>query len=131
MNILELIEKNLINVGWAMAIFLTAYLSNMCFSLYLNIGLLKQSFDKEKFLKSVIKAAVFIAGLALLTTSVTVIPQFAELMSWTIPTEFTEIFSGIVIVATLLYVTCRYAVEAFQKFKAILDYPEIKEGSNV
>ena len=107
-----------------MLIFLCAYLANICFSLYLNIGLYKQEFDKDKIIKSVIKAVVFIIGLALTTTAITVIPVFAELMSWEIPSEFTEMFSGLVIVATLLYVTCRYVVEAFTKFKAILDFQQ-------
>ena len=34
---LEAIMNNLINIGWAMLIFLAAYLSNVAFSLYYNI----------------------------------------------------------------------------------------------
>lgn len=121
MEILELIKINLINTGWAMLIFLCAYLSNMCFSLYLNLGIKKEFFDKEKMINSLIKVGVFVVGLALLVTAITVIPVFAELMSWEIPDEFIEMFSGIVIIAAALYTACRYAVEALTKFKDILD----------
>ena len=45
---LEAIMNNLINIGWAMLIFLAAYLSNVAFSLYYNIKILLQPFDREK-----------------------------------------------------------------------------------
>ena len=122
--IIDLIIKNLIHVGWAMVIFLCSYISNMAFSLYLNIGIRREGFDYHKLLKSLIKIVVFIVGLLLLTTSITTIPIFAELMHWTIPEEFSEIFSGIVIVAIVLYTSCKYALEAFEKFKQILNYNE-------
>lgn len=123
-EIFDLIIDNLINVAYALMLFLCAYVSNMCFSMYLNIKLLKQKFDKNKLLNSLIKAGVFLVGLTLLTIVFTVLPIFAEIMSWDIPQEFIEMFSGIVIIATFLYVTCKYAVEAITKFNAILGYKE-------
>ena len=43
---LEAIMNNLINIGWAMLIFLCAYLSNVAFSLYYNIKILLQPFGR-------------------------------------------------------------------------------------
>lgn len=37
---LETILHNLTNIGWAMLIFLCAYLSNVAFSMYYNIKIL-------------------------------------------------------------------------------------------
>ena len=37
---LNAVLNNLINIGWAMLIFLCAYLSNVAFSLYYNIKVL-------------------------------------------------------------------------------------------
>ena len=45
---LDAVLKNLIDIGWAMLIFLAAYLANVAFSLYYNIRILLQPFDKEK-----------------------------------------------------------------------------------
>lgn len=45
---LETILHNLTNIGWAMLIFLCAYLSNVSFSLYYNIKVLLEPFSKEK-----------------------------------------------------------------------------------
>ena len=41
---LNAVLNNLINIGWAMLIFLCAYLSNVAFSLYYNIKVLLQPF---------------------------------------------------------------------------------------
>lgn len=129
-QIIELLKANLCNVVQAMLIFVCAYLANMCFSLYLNIKILKQPFDKNKILTSIIKAAVFIVGLTLLTSVITVLPIFAEMMGWEIPEEFTEIFSGMVIVFTFLYVSAKYTFEAVQKFMQILNYKKSEDFEN-
>lgn len=125
--IIDLLKANLCNVLQAMLIFLCAYLANMCFSLYLNLKILKEPFEKDKIITSLIKAAVFIIGLTLLTSVITVLPIFAEMMGWEIPQEFTEIFSGMVIVFTFLYVSAKYTFEAVQKFMQILNYNKAPE----
>ena len=60
---LETILHNLTNIGWAMLIFLCAYLSNVAFSMYYNIKILLQPFDKQKIINSGLKIAVFILSL--------------------------------------------------------------------
>lgn len=126
-QIIELLKANLCNVAQAMLIFLCAYVANMCFSLYLNLKILNEPFDKNRILTSLIKAAVFIVGLTLLTSVITVLPIFAEMMGWEIPQEFTDIFSGMVIVFTFLYVSAKYTFEAVQKFMQILNYTKANE----
>ena len=63
---LETILHNLTNIGWAMLIFLCAYLSNVSFSLYYNIKVLLEPFSKEKLINSGLKIAAFVCGLTLL-----------------------------------------------------------------
>ena len=65
---LNAVLNNLINIGWAMLIFLCAYLSNVAFSLYYNIKVLLQPFDKQKMINSGLKVATFVVGLTLLPT---------------------------------------------------------------
>lgn len=130
---IEAILHNLINIGWAMLIFLCAYLSNVAFSMYYNIKILLEPFDKQKIVNSCLKIAVFVIGLTLLCLAITTLPLFASMIGWEIPAEYTDIFSDLVIVGAVLIVSCKYIVEAFTKFKAILDstkedksYDEIK-----
>ena len=61
---LESVLQNLINIGWAMLIFLAAYLANVAFSLWYNIKILHESFDKDKLIASGLKILTFVVGLA-------------------------------------------------------------------
>ena len=98
---LNAVLNNLINIGWAMLIFLCAYLSNVAFSLYYNIKVLLQPFDRQKMINSGLKV-------------------YADQLGWAIPEEYTEIFADLVIVGAVLMVSCKYIAEAFTKFRAIL-----------
>ena len=108
---LEAIMNNLINIGWAMLIFLAAYLSNVAFSLYYNIKILLQPFDREKAINSALKLCV----------SITTLPLYANQVGWAIPEEYADMFADLVIIGAVLIVSCKYIVEAFTKFKAILE----------
>ena len=115
---LDAVLKNLIDIGWAMLIFLAAYLANVAFSLYYNIRILLQPFDKNKAINSALKVAAFVVGLTLLCVSITTLPLFAEQLGWAIPEEYTDIFADLV--GAVLLVSCKYIKEAFTKFNAIL-----------
>ena len=115
--------ENLTNIGWAMLIFLCAYLANVAFSLWYNIKIRKEDFDREKLIASGLKILVFVVGLTLLCTAITALPIFANEVGWTIPDEYTDIFADLVIIGAVLLVSCKYIKEAFTKFVAILNTP--------
>ena len=118
---LDAVLKNLIDIGWAMLIFLAAYLANVAFSLYYNIRILLQPFDKNKAINSAFEGLrPSWWGLTLLCVSITTLPLFAEQLGWAIPEEYTDIFADLVIVGAVLLVSCKYIKEAFTKFNAIL-----------
>lgn len=118
---LDAVLKNLIDIGWAMLIFLAAYLANVAFSLYYNIRILLQLFDKNKAINSALKVAAFVVGLTLLCVSITTLPLYANQVGWAIPEEYADMFADLVIIGAVLIVSCKYIVEAFTKFKAILE----------
>ena len=105
---LNAVLNNLINIGWAMLIFLCAYLSNVAFSLYYNIKVLLQPFDRQKMINSGLKVATFVVGLTLLCVAITTLPIYADQLGWAIPEEYTEIFADLVIVGAVLMVSCKY-----------------------
>lgn len=117
----EALLENLTNIGWSMLIFLSAYLANVAFSLWYNIKIQKETFDRNKLIASGLKIAVFVVGLTLLCTSITVLPIFANEVGWTIPDEYTDVFADLVIIGAVLLVSCKYIKEAFTKFVAILN----------
>ena len=103
---LETILHNLTNIGWAMLIFLCAYLSNVSFSLYYNIKVLLEPFSKEKLINSGLKIITFVCGLTLLCVAITTLPLFADMVGWEIPAEYVDIFSNLVIIGAVLMVSC-------------------------
>ena len=72
-----------------MLIFLCAYLSNVAFSLYYNIKVLLQPFDRQKMINSGLKVATFVVGLTLLCVAITTLPIYADQLGWAIPEEYT------------------------------------------
>lgn len=124
---LNAILHNLENAGWAMLIFLCAYVSNMTFGLYHNIKQLQQPFDKEKLINSGLKVASIVVGLVLLVTGITALPIFADYVGWKIPEEYSKVFGDLAVISICLVVSCKYFAEAIGKFSAILDLVTKKE----
>ena len=118
---IDTILHNLENAGWAMIIFLCAYVSNMSFGLYHNIMQLKQPFDKDKLINSGLKIASVVVGLVLLVVGITALPAFATYVGWTIPEEYAKVFSDLAVIGVCLVVSCKYFAEAITKFTAILN----------
>lgn len=124
---LDTILHNLENAGWAMLIFLCAYVSNMAFGLYRNIKQLQQPFDKEKLINSGLKVVSIVVGLVLLVVGITALPAFADYVGWKIPEEYSKVFSDLAVISVCLVVSCKYFAEAIDKFTAILDLDTKKE----
>ena len=124
---LNAILHNLENAGWAMLIFLCAYVSNMAFGLYHNIKQLQQPFDKEKLINSGLKVTSIVVGLVLLVTGITALPIFADYVGWKILEEYSKVFGDLAVISICLVVSCKYFAEAIGKFSAILDLVTKKE----
>lgn len=117
----QAVIANLVTIGWAMLIFLAAYLANVTFSLWYNIKLQKEQFSREKLITGGLKILTFIVGLTLLCIAVTTLPLFANEVGWAIPEEYSDLFADLVIIGAVLMVSCKYIKEAFTKFTAILN----------
>lgn len=118
---IESIFQNIVNIGWAMLIFLAAYLANVAFSLWYNLKILRETFDKTKLRESCLKVLTFLAGLTLLCGAITALPIFANMVGWLVPEEYADLFADLVIIGAVLLVSCKYIKEAFTKFTAILN----------
>lgn len=117
----QAVINNLVTIGWAMLIFLAAYLANVTFSLWYNIKLQKEQFSREKLITGGLKVLTFVVGLTLLCVAVTTLPLFANEVGWAIPEEYSDLFADLVIIGAVLLVSCKYIKEAFTKFTAILN----------
>jgi len=126
----QAVITNLVTIGWAMLIFLAAYLANVTFSLWYNIKIQKEQFSREKLITGGLKVLTFIVGLTLLCIAVTTLPLFANEVGWSIPAEYTDLFADLVIIGAVLLVSCKYIKEAFTKFTAILNAGPVDSVDN-
>lgn len=125
-ELMQLIIDNLTKTGCALMLFVIGYIANMVASMYHNIGQIKEQFDWKRLLSSAIKVICICVSIALITVSITIMPYFARFVAWDIPDEFTELFTGMVIIASVMYAACRYVAEAVVKVIAIFDFNKQK-----
>lgn len=116
----QAVLENLIDVGMGLLLFVATYVANMAFSIFLNIKILDQKFDGQKILDSLLKVGTFGIGTTLLSIGVTSIPIVCDLVGFTIPSEYIDVFSKLAILGVTITAACKYALEAFSKMKAIL-----------
>ena len=99
----------------------------MAFSLYYNIKIPLQPFNRDKAINSALKVAAFLVGLSLLCVAITTLPLYANQIGRAIPQEYSDLFADLIILGAVLVVSCKYILEAFTKFKIILEYKEETE----
>ena len=113
--------------GIGLILFIISYLSNMCFSIYYNIKILGQKFNKQKIYDSGFKIATFGVGTLLMTIATVGIPGFASITGIELPEEYVKVFSTLAISAVFIICSCKYILEAYGKFKKILEQGKLVE----
>lgn len=120
--------ENLKLVSYAAIIFVLAYGANICFSLWYNIKVLKESFSWKKLGTSLMKVMVVIVGIVLLCSAVTLLPYVLSSIGLEIG-ESTEKFIDIITIITAIVVTCaKYIKEAYYTFESILNSKMTEEN---
>ena len=125
-----LLQNMLVAIEYAsigLILFIVSYVSNMCFSIYYNIKILGQTFNKQKIFDSGFKIATFGIGTLLMTIATVGIPEFASVTGIQLPEEYIEVFSTLAIAAVFIICSCKYILEAYGKFKKILEQGKLIE----
>lgn len=117
----QAIQGNLISIGIGLAIFIMAYVSNMCFSTYYNVRILGEHFEPSKLKMSGLKIMTFGIGTALLTMAIALILPWANQNGLNIPEEYTDVIKTVAVLGVCLTGSLKYIVEAFTKMGKILN----------
>jgi hypothetical protein len=120
MDIITLVLLNLEKVGFGVAIFLGAYLSNICLGIWRNVKIEGYEFDWKMIGQSVIKFIVLGLGISLMSIVVSVLPEYMTYVGIDIADETMQVMDGIVIIGAFVTATYKYVKDAFQKLKDIL-----------
>lgn len=120
MDIITLVLLNLEKVGFGVAIFLGAYLSNICLGIWRNVKIEGYEFDWKMIGQSALKFVVLGLGISLMSIVVSVLPEYMTYVGIDIADETMQVMDGIVIIGAFVTATCKYVKDAFQKLKDIL-----------
>lgn len=118
---MEFYTADVLNVIYAYGVFVLVYIANILFSLYLNIEVFNEAFDKYKIGRAIKKALVLVVATLMLVIAIdTVLLYFNSYVP-----ELTEELQATVTVATIIVTIGRaalkYLIEAYSTFRKILE----------
>ena len=102
------------------SIFGMAYISNVSFSLYFNIKIAGETFEKQRLINSIYKILAFAGGTLLLVLATSLIVPWASENNLPIPAEYSTVISTVTTLGVCLSGALKYILEAFNKMKSIL-----------
>lgn len=118
---METLRLDLLNVSYAYIVFLLAYAANILFSIYYNVKINGEDFNKYTLLTSIKKAAVFVVATFALVVAVdaailyfaTYVPELSDMIKDTV--------TVLMVASTIGRAAIKYIVEAYNTFTNVLN----------
>ena len=120
MGLITQIMINLSYMGLALLFLIGAWLANFIPSIYTNIAILQQPWDRGRLFKGLLKIFILALGLSVFTVVVTSIPVFFVYMGAKLPDGFETTFSIVAIVASFFVFVVDYLKKSLEKLRNIL-----------
>lgn len=120
MDIMAIVINNLEKVGMGVALFLGAYLSNMCLGAWRNVKIEGYDFDWKLIAQSAVKFVVLGVGIGLMATVVSLLPEYMTYVGIDITDETMQVLDSLVIITAFVGASCKYVKDAYEKLKDIL-----------
>ena len=120
MDIMTIVIDNLEKVGMGVALFLGAYLSNMCLGAWRNVKIEGYDFDWKLIAQSAVKFVVLGVGIGLMSIVVSILPMYMTYVGIVIEDETMAVLDSIVIITAFVMACGRYVKDAYSKLKEIL-----------
>lgn len=102
-----------------LGVFALSYLSNVVFSIYQNMAVFKEQFDKEKFYRGIMKCLVFVIGSALLILAID-FAVFVFNKYGIVSEQVGDLVTVASMLVTIGIAAVKYLKEAFETYVAIL-----------
>lgn len=114
---IEMISGNLVLVSQFGGLLALAWLANFAASVYYNVNILDQKFDKARIINGLFKLVALCVGIASFVVVITAIPILLNHMDILITEEFADIFSIVTIIGVFvtkgIFPYCKQAYETF------------------
>lgn len=118
---MEILKTDILLVLQFYGVFLLAYSANVLFSLYLNINIHGEDFNKYRLLNAFKKAFVFVIATLLLVIAVDLIAVYLINILPDAGNEIKNMINMITIIATIGRASLKYLTEAYQTFQNVLN----------
>lgn len=120
MDIMAIVIDNLEKVGMGVALFLGAYLSNMCLGAWRNVKIEGYDFDWKLIAQSAVKFVVLGVGIGLMAVVVSLLPEYMTYVGIDFSDETMQVLDSLVIITAFVVAACKYVKDAYTKLKDIL-----------
>lgn len=118
---METLRLDLIIVGFAYIVFMLGYLANMLFSLYDNMQIKGQAFNKEIMKTSIKKAVTLVLATFALVVAVDVAMIFLSAYVPELADKAKDTVTVLMVVSTIGRAALKYIVEAYNTFTNVLN----------
>lgn len=118
---METLRLDLIIVGFAYIVFMLGYLANMLFSLYDNMQIKGQAFDKTIMKTSIKKAVTLVLATFALVVAVDVAMIFLSAYVPELADKAKDTVTVLMVVGTIGRAALKYIVEAYNTFANVLN----------
>lgn len=118
---METLRLDLIIVGFAYIVFMLGYLANMLFSLYDNMQIKGQAFNKEIMKTSIKKAVTLVLATFALVVAVDVAMIFLSAYVPELADKAKDTVTVLMVVGTIGRAALKYIVEAYNTFANVLN----------
>lgn len=120
MDMMNIIFANLEKVGIGVALFMGAYVSNMCLGAWRNVKIEGYDFDWKLILQSLVKFVVLGLGISIMSIVVSILPVYMEYVGIDVADETMKVLDSLVIITAFVVACVKYVKEAYEKLKDIL-----------
>lgn len=120
MDMINIVFANLEKVGIGVALFMGAYVSNMCLGAWRNVKIEGYDFDWKLILQSLVKFIVLGLGISIMSIVISILPVYMEYVGIDIADETMQVLDSLVIITAFVVACVKYVREAYEKLKDIL-----------
>ena len=117
---MEAILQNLKYIGYASALLATTWLANFLLEVYYSRMVAHSCKTARDCLTGVLRFLAVCAGVTLLTVAISAFPPFLAAVGLSVPDEYVEATSVLVIIGLFAKSIYEYTVSAMQKLNSIL-----------
>lgn len=116
---LMIVLESLKNISASLGIFCLFWMSNFSLSMYYNIDVLQEGFDKDRMISGIKKLIMVGLGMLFLVLGITLLPQFMNHVGFIVDEQWVELFDRLGILSIIITSCLTYGKQSVTTLKDI------------